>query len=380
MNVVSRNRQDRVKRLVASSLYTIVFGKPREIRPPKALDLADVRRILVVRDDNIGDHILSTPAFEALKKACPQAELTLVASTYNAEVVKGNPYIDRILCYEKHKHSPHRWRFESTWRQYSFLRFLRRQSFDLAVGLRSRFKRRHSQTIFASGAPYRLGHSPDRPRDRHLAFLYNIYAPESPSIKHEIERTLDIVKAIGVQHPFPSPHVVIGQIERDFATRVLAVREIKGFPKIGYHISNRKPHLRWPLASFANVIASLMDHYPQSDHLITFSPDDRKRADRLASMLETEFLPRFHLVPTAQIKHLGAIQCHCQLFITVDGAPMHLAAALGIPTVAIFGSYLDTVEWHPWGPGHRWFEKGNEIAAVSPSEVFAAATDMLAQR
>jgi len=373
-----KNKKDKgkVKGLLASSLFSVLFGKPRKMPRPAGLDLSETRRILVVRDDHIGDLICSTPAFEALKKACPQAELTLVASTYNAEVVKDNPYIDRILCYEKHKHSHRRWRLGSAWCQYRFLKSLRNKNFDLAIGLRSCFSRRQAQTVFASGAPYRLGHYPDKPRYRYLAFFYNLYVPMSQARKHEVERTLDVLKSIGIEHPLPMPLVVIDQPARDFATEAIASGEIKGYPKIGYHISNRNINNCWPLTSFASLIELLKRRYPQSEHLITFAPDDEERATQLTSWVSK----KGHLVATREIKQLGAIQRHCQLFITVDGAPMHLAAALGIPTLALFGSSLGPVFWHPWGPGHRWLAKGDEIAGISPQEVFDVAREMLENR
>ncbi|MFP3870720.1 MAG: glycosyltransferase family 9 protein [Syntrophobacteria bacterium] len=345
---------------------------------PIGSERADIRRIMVVRDDHIGDLICSTPAFEALKKAYPQAELNLVASTYNAEVVQGNPYIDRILCYEKHKHSSRKWRLGSAWFQYRFLRSLRAENFNLAIGLRSRFSRRQAQTVFASGAPYRVGHRPDRSRYRHLSFFYNIHVPVTGAQKHEVERTLDVLKVIGIEHLCPKPLVVIDRSAKDFATETMFVGDIRDWPKIGYHISNRKTQQRWPLIRFARLIELLQRQYPRAEHLITFAPDDQERANQLKSLLGNR--DRIHLVETCKIKELGAIQQHCQLFITVDGAPMHLAAALGIPTLAIFGGSADPVVWHPWGPGHRWLYTKGEIAGSSAEEVSEVAREMLAGR
>ena len=361
-----------MKKFLAFLLYSLIFGIPRKKPGLKTPDLSSLKRIMVVRNDKIGDLICSLAAFEALKKACPQAEITLVSSTYNAEAAEGNPYIDKILPYEKHKHSNTRFRLLSTWRQYRFLRRLRKMRFDLAIGLRSHFSKTQSLIVFASGAPYRLGHTPQRHRYKHLAFFYNLYVPNSRAEKHEVQRALDVVRTLGVDIENPKPLVVINQDERDFAQRILKESDIKGSPVIGYHISNYSASLVWPLENFAGVIRLLKAKYPDSEHLITFAPDKMEDALKLKAMVKDSV----HIIKTPTIKQLGAIQRHCQLFITLDGAPMHLAAALDIPIVALFiGSY--PVVWHPWCRHYCCLVKGPDIKDISVQDVFTAATEML---
>lgn len=364
-----------MKRFLASVVYSLLFGKPKSIDRQPVPDLTKVRRILIVRDDHIGDLICSTPVFEALKKTCPQAEITLVSSTYNGAIAEGNPYIDRILCYEKYKHRRNGWRLGHTWCQYRFFRSLRREAFDLAIGLRSHFSRRQAQIVFASGAPYRLGHQPQRSRYRHLSFFFNLIVPESRARKHEVERSLDVLKVIGIELPQPKPLVVINQSEKDFASQVIRDKEIKGDPIIGYHISNRNVNQHWPISSFAQLIKLLKREYPHSEHIITFAPNDQERARQLAARIGS----RGHLVRTPGIKQLGALQRCCQLFITLDGAPLHLSAALGIPTLAIFGFFSDPGVWHPWGFGHRWLKRNEESVLTRPEEVFNVASGMLSK-
>lgn len=362
-----------MKKVLAYILFCLAFGKPKAKPWPEGIKFSELKRILVVRNDNIGDLICSLPVFEALKKTFPQAEITLAASTYNAEIARGNPYIDKILCYEKYKHSMTKWHFWSAWNQYRFLRALRKEKFDLAIGLRSHFSRTQSLIVFASGAPYRLGHYPVRSCYRHLSFFYNVYTTaESRAEKHEVERTLDVLNVLGIKHSKPAPCIVIDQNDIDLADDIFSSRNIKGRPTIGYHISNRKPGLVWPLENFAFLIHMLKEKYPASEHLITFAPGESDRAELLTSMLKD----KIHVVPTTRIKELGAIQRNCRIFITLDGAPMHLAAALGVSTLAIFG-VSDPVVWRPWGTGHHWLIKKEGISAISPEEVCETAVEML---
>ncbi len=335
-------------------------------------DLMTIRHILVIRDDHIGDLICSTPAIECLKKACPNAEITLLASTYNAAIAEGNPNIDKILRYEKHKHRDGKSRFFSTWRQFLLLKSLRKTDFDLAIGLRSRFSRRQAQAAYASGAQYRLGHFPDNPDFSHLDFLYNIYVHGENREKHEIERVVDILKPIGIENTLPRPLVVIDSASKDFAAQKIISKKISGSPVIGYHISNRNPLQCWPLSAFSGLIKHFREIYPSSEHLITFAPDDRAKAEQLLSMTSGNC----HIIFTNEIKQVGAIQLHCDLFITLDGAPNHLSSALNVPTLTLFGM-SDPVVWAPWGLKHRYIRKESDIASISPEEVFNVACEML---
>ncbi len=362
-----------MKTWITRFAYNAFLGRPRAgakaIPPP----LECMKRILVVRDDHIGDLICSTPVFEALRSACPEAELVLAASTYNAEIVKGNPFIDEVICYRKHKHTGGNRRLESTWEQYRFLRCLRKRRFDLAIGLKSQFGKRQAQIVFASGAPYRVGYGPHQARYRHFAFFYNIRISFDPTPRHEVIRTLDILKPFGIEVPCPRPLVIIEDEYREFASRCLLEKRVQGRPVVGYHISNRKPQNRWALESFARVIDGLKTAHPGSEHLLTFAPGDEADARRLASLCSSST----HIVPTERIKELAAVVERCHIFITVDGAPLHLAAALGVPTVAIFGSPLGAACWHPWGPGHRWFHGAGETESVIPESVLQSALSVL---
>lgn len=365
----------KAKNLFSAGVCAALYGSPRRPAQPLEVFLKRVRKILVVRDDHIGDLICSLPVFEALKKALPDAHITLVASTYNAQIAEGNAFIDHILYYPKHKHSTHGRRYVSSWQQYRFLKSLRAKSFDLAIGLRSHFSRRQGQIVYASGAPYRLGHFPQRKRYRHLAFFYNIPALNPRSYKHEVERSLDVVRAIGIDLAAPFPKVTIDAASRLFAESQVKRLGIAGFPVIGYHISNRDAVNCWSMDNFSKLIHLLRRKYPDACHIITHAPDDRSKALGLAASGGA----RCHAIGTNTIKEVGALQQKCQLFVTVDGAPNHLSAALGIPTLTLFGG-SDPIVWGPWGPKNRAIKKSDDINAIAPRDVLQKAVEMIENR
>jgi ADP-heptose:LPS heptosyltransferase len=365
----------KIKTLPSAAACAILYGRPRRPTLPLEGFFKDIRKILVVRDDHIGDLICSLPVFQALKTALPDARTTLVASSYNAQIAEGNPFIDHILHYPKHKHSTHGRRTLSSWQQYRFLKSLRAKDFELAIGLRSHFSRRQGLIVYASGAPYRLGHFPQRKRYRHLAFFYNIPAQNPRSHKHEVERSLDVVRSIGIDLADPFPEVTIDAASRDFAESQVKRLGITGFPVIGYHISNRDAVNCWSVDNFSKLIHLLGEKYPNACHIITHAPGDRGRALGLAAAGGGGC----HAIGTATIKEVGALQLKCQLFVTLDGAPNHLSAALGVPTLALFGG-SDPIVWGPWGPKNRAIKKSDDINAIAPQDVFQKAVEMIDNR
>lgn len=362
----------KIKTLFSAAACAMLYGRPRRPDRPLIDFWRNIRKILVVRDDHIGDLICSLPVFEALQKALPDARTTLVASRYNAQIAEGCPFIDHILHYPKHKHSTHGRRYLSSWQQYRFLKSLRAKNFDLAIGLRSHFSRRQGQIVYASGAPYRLGHFPQRKRYRHLAFFYNIPALNPRSHKHEVERSLDVVRSIGIDLAAPFPRVTIDAASRLFAESQAKRLGIAGFPVIGYHISNRDAVNCWSMDNFSKLIDLLSKKYPNACHIITHAPDDRGKALGLAAAGGA----RCHAIGTDTIKEVGALQLKCQLFVTVDGAPNHLSAALGIATLTLFGG-SDPIVWGPWGPKNRAIKKSDHISDIAPQDVFHKAVEMI---
>jgi ADP-heptose:LPS heptosyltransferase len=362
----------KVKTLFCASVCAALYGSPRN--PTRSLQsfLKDIKKILVVRDDHIGDLICSLPVFEALKKALPNAHITLVASTYNAQIAEGNSFIDEILHYPKHKHSAHGRRYVSTWQQYRFLKSLRAKSFDLAIGLRSHFSHRQGQIVYASGAPYRLGHFPQRKRYRHLSFFYNIPALNPRSYKHEVERSLDVVRSIGIDLTDPLPEVKIDETSRRFAESQAERLGIAGHPVIGYHISNRDSVNCWSIDNFLKLIHLFKKNYKNSSHIITYAPNDHIKAFELATSGGEDC----HAIGTNTIREVGALQQKCDLFITVDGAPNHLSAALGIPTLTLFGGSDPTV-WGPWGPKNWSIKKSDDINKIKPEDLLEKAARII---
>ena len=136
-----------------------------------AFDTSRIRRILVVRNDNVGDVLCSTPAIRSLRRAFPQAYLAALVARYSQDAVSENPDVDEVFIYEKAKHRPDRNRFLSLYKQFQVLRGLKKKRFDLAIGMRSTFSWSEGWLVYYAGAPFRLGFRPEKKRDRGYSFF-----------------------------------------------------------------------------------------------------------------------------------------------------------------------------------------------------------------
>lgn len=324
-------------------------------------------RILVVRRDNIGDLVCTTPLFAGLRRRFPDAWIGALANSYNASVLRGNSDVSEIIAYRKLKHrEPGDSLFSNLWSRYRMITALRRRSLDYvvlagnaarAMGL-ARLMRPKS-LVAASSA----GGRPD-------------VAIEAGA-GHEVEMTFRLAQAFGIDGPPPAPSVF-----PDAATAARMRGEIEacipGAARlIGVHISARKPSQRWPLERFAELAreiarqgnAGILLFWSPGAESDPRHPGDDQKAQTLA--LELRNLPLVS-VPTPNLDQLIAGLSLCDRVICSDGGAMHLAAALAKPIVCLFGR-SDAVRWHPWGVQHELLQPASsDVRDIGVGDVLAA--------
>jgi ADP-heptose:LPS heptosyltransferase len=306
------------------------------------------QHILVVRRDNIGDLVCTTPLFSALRQRFPDAWIGALVNSYNAPVLQGNPDVDEIFAYRKLKHrEPGDSLLSNLWTRYRLIAALRRKRLDYVILAGNAARATVLARILGAKSVVGLAAS-HMPAD----------VPAEPvEGRHEVEITFRLAQPLGISGPPPAPSVVpdkaaVTRLRRDVATRLPG-----GAGRlIGIHISARKPSQRWPIERFAELIRAITRH-PGAGVLLFWSPGpendprhpgDDEKAQTLA--LELRSLPLFP-VPTRGLGELIAGLSLCDRVICSDGGAMHLAAALAKPIVCLFGQ-SDAARWHPWGVPH----------------------------
>jgi ADP-heptose:LPS heptosyltransferase len=295
-----------------------------------AINTSRAPRILILRRDNIGDLVCTTPLIDALRTQLPQAWLGALVTTYNAEVLARNPALDEVFVYEKLKH-----------RSGGLLSHLRTR---LAQTSRLRAQKLDCVLVPAP-SPQSLKVA------RSLKPGQVIARPAAvPANMHEVERSFSVGKAFGVSGT-PGSMRVFPDPEKQSEMR----KRLGGGPIVAVHMSARRPAQRWPLERYAELIRKLS---ATQKVMLLWAPgaqdDPRHPGDDAAAaiVLRTSNSSNTLPVETKDLTTLVAALSQADRVVCPDGGAMHLAAALGKPVVALFGD-SPVERWRPWGVPHR---------------------------
>lgn len=309
----------------------VPFISPLDSRSASALENA---RILLIKPSSLGDIVHAFPVVSAIKTQWPGSHITWLVKRQWADLVERAEGVDRVWPVEMRIRS---WIREG--------RALRAQRFDIAIDLQGLF--RSAIVARFSGAPTRIGFANGREGS---PWFYTQRIPVlSPDI-HAVDRYLSVAAALGSSLP-GKPRFGIRLLEKDMAT----VRELcrrKGFsmdkPWVAMNIGARWPTKRWPLASFAAVVDQL--HETHRDPVVMIgSADERAYTNRLRALTDRPFVDLSGEIP---LGCLPALLSTATAMITNDSGPMHIAAALGVPVIAMFGP-TSAIRTGPYGAGHH---------------------------
>jgi heptosyltransferase-3 len=311
-------------------------------------------RILVIRRDNIGDLACTTPLIATLRERLPDARIAALVNTYNEAVLAGNPAVDAVYAYEKGKHRGDKRSIVAVYvHRLRLIMSLRKERFDYAILATPGFAQRSLRLARWIGARHVLGYAePGRAHARlDIALPY-----DRDSKAHEVERVFGLLKALGINGPPPSMRVFPDAGVRQEIGEALD-RLGRGTPVVGVHISARRKNQQWSTANFAALIRAIAKRHP-ARFLLLWAPgeadnpkhpgDDDKARAVAKSCDELPLLP----CPTEELSRLIAALSLCDCVVCIDGGAMHLAAALGKPTLCFFGD-SPPERWRPWKTSHE---------------------------
>ncbi len=356
------------------------------------MDFRDIKKILVIKFRHIGDVLLTSPTIRALKENFPEADVSVLVNSGTEEVLSGNHYISELMVFDrKIKDLPVLQKFI---KEIAFYKELRSKGFDMAVDLTG--GDRAAIASIVSGARYRLALDPRRQGFAGKRFLYTHLA-KIDNQRHVVLQNLDVVKEFGITTDNTDVDFFIPGEARAAVKEMFNENGIKeGDMVVHIHPTARWLHKCWDDAYMAEVIQWLLEKGTKV--IITSSPDKKEtdRTGRMLSLVSGQDDARQDLVDLCgktSIKELGAISAASNLFIGVDTAPMHIAAAVKTPVIALFGPSGYFGEWYPYGDGHIVLTKdlpckpckkgacaGIELLdcmkAIKPEDVFKAVNAM----
>ena len=301
----------------------------------------DHSRILIIKPSSLGDIVHSMPTVAALRQRFPSARITWLVKREWAAVLEGNPHLDEVLALDL---SPKGW--------LAAIRAVRAGRFDTVVDLQGLL--RSAVLGWISGAPVRIGFTNGREGS---PWFYTERVPVPSPSMHAVDRYLLTAKYLGADpgevkpSEFSLPHDAQAQARVEVLLAAAGVHA--GATLVAMNPSARWNTKRWPLDSFAAVGDRLQQDGTARVVLIG-GRDERHVGKQVLRAMRTAPID---LMGQTTLKELIALLRRARLLVTNDSGPMHLAAAVGTPVIALFGP-TDPARTGPYGAGHTVLRSG----------------------
>ena len=301
------------------------------------VDLKQVQRILVVRLDEIGDVILTTPFLRELRRNLPDARITLLVRPAIKDLVELCPYVNEVLTFEPP--TSRYWRsVQATSRALRLAReHLWKSDYDLAIAPRWDVDSYWgSMVTFLSGARQRLGYSAKvtEEKSRLNSGLDRLFTQviEGGALKHEVEKNLDLIALMGGTVEEDRLELWFGEADELFADRILETHGVHDNDlMIAVAPGAGHPKRMWPISNFIELGQWFKEHC-RGFLVVVGSKEEEQLGDELKLRLGATVI---NAVGQTSLREVGALLKRCHLFVGNDAGPMHLAAAAGLPVIEI---------------------------------------------
>jgi ADP-heptose:LPS heptosyltransferase len=302
-----------------------------------------LRRILLVQTQRLGDVLCATPLVTAVRRQFPRAQVTALVQRPMDQILEHNPDLDEVLTYD---------RFTTHRRMVDRLRFiteLRERQFDWALSVHAASS--VSFALWQSGilwrtAVWRYGAR----RKPHWAGMFHQHVRQDrlAGEKHEIEHNLDALRELGIQPSHEGYRVRLLPEERAWAREWLRARgRDGGRPLAVIHPGHGGGRQAWPAEQYAAVGDGL--HEMGYQVAVTGSGGERELVERVTGSMRAPGLP---LAGGMSLRQFAAVLAEASRFVSVSTGPMHLASALKVPAVTLYGPtdlLIESTRFCPYG-------------------------------
>ncbi|MCX9154710.1 glycosyltransferase family 9 protein [Niveibacterium sp. 24ML] len=337
--------------------------------------------ILIIRRDNIGDLVCTTPLISALRQRFPDARIDALVNSYNLPVVMRSPDLDEVFAYTK---THHRVRGSESalgvlWKRARLMFRLRQRKYDYVILANGGCMARPVRLARLIQPKHVIGFTE---AGNPLASRIDMGVPVERRPEHESEEIFRLLEPLGITGK-PGPLVVRTDADLQAgAQRTLNQQPWRKLrPTLAVHISARLPSQRWPAEHFIEALRNLAGQ-GEYQFMLFWSPGDEKNPmhpgdDGKARQIIDALGAGFPLLPwpSTRLDELMAGLAICDGMLCSDGGAMHLGAALGLPMAVFFGE-SDATRWYPWGVPHEILQPESRKVAEVPA---SAAIEALAR-
>jgi heptosyltransferase-1 len=299
--------------------------------------------ILIVKLSAIGDVLHTLPALAALRKGFPDADITWVIEEAASDLIMDHPLLDRVIVSRRKGWigDLQRGRISDAFKEIkTFLSELRARRYDLVIDFHGLIK--SAVIVLLSGGVRKLGYDSLQELS---GLFYNEKIPEDMG-KHAVDRYLDFARHLGARADTPEFILPIQEENENLVRALLATGGIgPGKPFVAVSPQALWETKLWSDQKFAQLSERIIQELSMP---VVFTGGDASASEGIQSFITQ---PSVNLAGQTTLRDLACLFREASLLVTTDSGPMHLAAAIGTPVVALFGP-TDPARTGPYGNGH----------------------------
>jgi len=319
-----------------------VYVLIKQLKMKVDLPYKNIRRVLIREVNWIGDTIITLPTVKGIHEVFPKAHLAVLVHPHLSPLFERCVFVDEIIPYPKVLG------FDLILKERVLAKEISQKQFDLAVILPRSF--RSAVVPYLARIPFRIGYSTCK---RGMLLTHRLDEREEVLVCHQVEYYYHIARSLGTTHTWELPTLFMGREEHEWAHAFLKNVGInENYLLIGINPGSTYGTAKcWFSERYLELIRRLIRH-THAKIILVGGKDNRSLINYIASNLNGQIIKAVG----KDILQLAALLKRCHLFISNDTGPMHIAAAVGTPVVALFGS-TNPVSTSPLGKGHRIIRK-----------------------
>jgi heptosyltransferase-2 len=332
----SNNPDDKMNRSALESILSKVSVTTDSLFP--------AQNILVLPLPGVGDTLNACSTLGVLRKVYPEANITVVVMFKSAaDVVENHPAVDEVIYKPFIK--------EGAWNSLKFLASLRKRRFDLSVLIYPANRAEYNIVSLLTGARMRLAHRYNHRTWRSLFFLNSRTILED-DLQHNVEENVRLLSLIGIHaKSWDKPRIWLTDDDRGFARSWIIERKLDSKLLIAFHPGcatfKNQVKRRWGMEKYVELGRRLVQE--EGAHILVFGGT---REDELKTMVARQIGDGADAVYESTMRQAAALIAQCQIMVSGDTGLMHVAGAVDVPVVAVYGP--TNVNWvYPYGATYK---------------------------
>ncbi len=298
----------------------------------KRIKKEKIKKVLIIHLGAIGELLVTTPLFPALKKTL-KCDISFMVSKGREEIFKNNPHLSEIITYEDN--------FKKN------IKILKNKDFDLAIILFPGSIQLSLMCLLA-GIKYRIGCFSGLKKGPALFFTRRVFPIFQKNKRHALEKNLSMIKQIGIENKNPKIEVYVTKKEKQSVKNKLKKLKVKDYiivhPGFGFSTKHKYPSRLWPLDRYAKVIDHIVKNYPVKV-LLTGSADEKIFAEKIKEKVKDK---RKVIITNGlfDLMEISYLISKARLLIGPSTSVIHIATAFDTPLILLGGEELQDV-WYP---------------------------------